>query len=134
MSDYGKMGDLMSGKKSNGFTLLEVLIAIVILSVGLLGMASLTVGIIKGNQFSKDTTTATTLAQDRFEDIQIMNYSGVTSETKAVLPSPNDAYKQEVTVTDGSPATGMKTVTIKVYWGGSSMEDHNVEIKSILRE
>jgi len=100
-----------------GFTLLEVLITIAILSVGLLGMASLTVGIIKGNRFSNDTTTATTLAQDRFEDIQIMDYSGVTSETKAVLPSPNDEYKQEVTVVDNSPATGMKTVTIKVYWG-----------------
>jgi len=117
-----------------GFTLLEVLITIAILSVGLLGMASLTVGIIKGNRFSNDTTTATTLAQDRFEDIQIMDYSGVTSETKAVLPSPNDAYQQEVTVVDNSPATGMKTVTIKVYWGGSSMEEHNVEIKTILRE
>jgi type IV pilus assembly protein PilV len=121
-------------KEREGFTLLEVLIAIVILTVGLLGMASLTVGIINGNKFSNDTTTATTLAQDRFEDIQIMDYSGVTSETKAVLASPNDAYKQEVTVTDGSPATGMKTVTIKVYWGGSSKEDHNVEIKTILRE
>jgi type IV pilus assembly protein PilV len=121
-------------KEREGFTLLEVLIAMLILSVGLLGMASLTVGIINGNKFSNDTTTATTLAQDRFEDIQIMDYSGVTSETKAVLSSPNDAYKQEVTVTDGSPATGMKTVTIKVYWGGSSKEEHNVEIKTILRE
>jgi type IV pilus assembly protein PilV len=117
-----------------GFTLLEVLITIVILTIGLLGMASLTIGIINGNKFNNETTSATTLAQDRFEDIQIMSYSGVTNETKAVLSSPNDQYKREVTITDGSPATGMKTVTIKVYWGGSSMEDHNVEIKTILRE
>ena len=54
----------------DGFTLIEVLIAIVILSVGLLGMASLTVGIIKGNKFSNDLSTATTLAQDKMEDIR----------------------------------------------------------------
>jgi len=67
----------------NGFTLIEVLIAIVILSVGLLGMASLTVGIINGNRFSNDLTTATTLAQDKMEDIRRAGYANAVSETKA---------------------------------------------------
>ncbi len=118
----------------NGFTLIEVLIAIVILSVGLLGMASLTVGIINGNKFSNDLTTATTLAQDKMEEIRGTSYSSVVSETKAVLSSPNDEYKREVTITDDSPATGMKTVSVKVYWGGASKEDHNVELKTILAQ
>ena len=69
MYDYRKMSDLTSGKKSGGFTLIEVLITIVILSVGLLGMASLTTGIINGNAFSKNASTATTLAQDKMEEI-----------------------------------------------------------------
>ena len=118
----------------NGFTLIEVLIAILILSVGLLGMASLTVGIINGNRFSNDLTTATTLAQDKMEEIRGTSYSSVVSETKAVLSSPYDEYKREVTITDDSPATGMKTVIVKVYWGGASKEDHNVELKTILAQ
>jgi len=118
----------------NGFTLIEVLIAIVILSVGLLGMASLTVGIINGNRFSNDLTTATTLAQDKMEEIRGASYSSVASETKAVLSSPYDEYKREVTITDDSPATGMKTVSVKVYWGGASKEDHNVELETILAQ
>ena len=116
----------------NGFTLLEVLIAIVILTAGLLGMAALTVGIINGNKLSNDQTTATTLAQDKMEDIQRVGYSGVTNETKVLLSSPYDDYKREVTVTVDSPATGMKTVSVMVYWGGSSKEDHNVELKTTL--
>ena len=117
----------------NGFTLIEVLIAIVILSVGLLGMASLTVGIINGNRFSNDLTTATTLAQDKMEDIRRAGYANAVSETKATHPSNSD-YKREVTATDDSPATGMKTVSVKVYWGGASKEDHNVELKTILAQ
>jgi type IV pilus assembly protein PilV len=123
---------LNTGNK--GFTLLEVLIAILILSVGLLGMASLTVGIIRGNKFSIDLSKAATLAQDKMEDIRRTGYTGVTSETKAVLPSPDDEYKREVAVTPDSPATNMKSINVKVYWGGSSKEDHEVEIETILAQ
>ena len=119
---------------NKGFTLIEVLIAIVILSIGLLGMASLTVGIIKGNKFSNNLTTATTLGQDKMEDMRRTGYSSVASETKAVLPSPDDEYKREVSVTNDSPASGMRTVVVKVYWGGPSKEEHHVELKTIFVE
>jgi type IV pilus assembly protein PilV len=121
----------MTQASNSGFTLLEILIAIVILSIGLLGMASLTVGIINGNKFSADVTMATTLAQDKMEDIRRTDYSAVGSETKAPLSSPYNQYKQEVAV---SPASGMKRVVVKVYWGGANMEDHNVELKTILAQ
>jgi type IV pilus assembly protein PilV len=132
-----KKAVVMHRQKDSGFTLLEVLIAIVILSVGLLGMASLTVGIINGNKFSKELTTATTLAQEKMEDIRRAgrtDYSSVVSETKAALPSPDDEYKREITVTNDSPASGMKTMVVKVYWGGASKEDHHVELKTILAQ
>ena len=118
-------------EKDKGFTLIEVLIAIVILSVGLLGMAALTVGIINGNKFSNDLTTATTLAQDKMEDVRRVGYSSVAAETKAPCSSPYAAYDREVLVTNDSPATNMKTITVKVYWDSDS---HNVELKTILAQ
>lgn len=116
--------------RKNGFTLIEVLIAIVILSVGLLGMASLTVGIIKGNKLSNDQTTATTLAQDKMEEIRSNSYASVASETKAACATPYNQFQREVTVVTDSPGSGMKTVTVKVYWGPS--DAHHVELKTIL--
>ena len=129
-------------KGSQGFTLMEVLIAIVILSVGLLGMASLTVGIIKGNAFSKNASTATTLAQDKMEEISEKDYSDVAPETKATLLSPFANYEREVAVDTttfpdivGPPAQliGMKIVTVTVSWTDQS-GGHEVEQKTILSQ
>ena len=119
---------MVSIKNDKGFTLIEVLIAMAILSVGLLGTAALITGIIKGNQISNRVTIGTTLAQDKMEEIKGDSYSNAVTETKAFLPSPDDQYEREVTVVDDSPAANMKTITVTVYWGS----DKSVVLQTIL--
>jgi len=127
--------------RDKGFTLLEVLIAILILSVGLLGMASLTVAIIKGNKLSSDLTTATTLAQDKMEDVRRLGYSGTPAtddtNTEAYGTITGYATYKRVTVTTvDSPAVGMKTITVTAYWRDPDQTDHlpGVELKTILAQ
>ena len=55
--------------RQDAFTLLEVLVAISILSIGLLAVASMQVAAIQGNFHAKGVTTATALAQDTLEDL-----------------------------------------------------------------
>ena len=55
----------MRGTK--GFTLLEVLVALVFLAVGLLALAGLHITSLRGNNFSQQLTLATVAAQDRLE-------------------------------------------------------------------
>ena len=121
----------IKNNRDSGFTLIEVLIAIVILSVGLLGMAALTVGIINGNKFSNGLTTATTLAQDKMEDIRRQDYSDVADEAKAACPSPHAAYNRRVDVDDGSPAANMKTITVTVWWDSDKFD---LDLKTILAQ
>ncbi|MBW2570426.1 MAG: prepilin-type N-terminal cleavage/methylation domain-containing protein [Deltaproteobacteria bacterium] len=116
-------------ENNKGFTLIEVLVAMVILSVGLLGTAALiTTGIINGNKVSNRITTATVLGQDKMEEIKGLDYSSVVSEPKSSLPSPYDQYERQVTVIDPSPAANMKTVTVTVYWESNK----SVSLQTIL--
>ncbi|MBU4184601.1 MAG: prepilin-type N-terminal cleavage/methylation domain-containing protein [Proteobacteria bacterium] len=121
---------------NNGFTLIEVLVAMVILTVGLLGTAALITGIIRGNKVSNRITTATTCAQDKMEEIRRLGYSGIpTSDTTTTEPYDsitNYSLYKRVTFTDVvNPAAGMKTVTVTVYWDS---DNSSIELKTILAQ
>ena len=64
-----------------GFTLLEVLVAISLLTFGLLGLASLQVAAIRGNAFAGGVTEATTLAGDRMEYLLTLDYDDPTDNS-----------------------------------------------------
>jgi type IV pilus assembly protein PilV len=61
---------LNNKKHSSGFTLLEVLVAVLVLSFGLLGIAGLLLASVQNNSVSTQRTTATFLAQDMADRIR----------------------------------------------------------------
>jgi type IV pilus assembly protein PilV len=63
------------GINNTGFTLIEVLIGIVILAIGLLGIAGLQVSATRGNFFSNYITQATYSAQAGLEFLENMGLS-----------------------------------------------------------
>lgn len=64
-------------KKSNekGFTLIEILIAITVFAIGILAVGEMQIMAIKGNYFANDLTKATTLAQDKIEELISLFYA-----------------------------------------------------------
>jgi type IV pilus assembly protein PilV len=114
-------GQSFKNEGKGGFSLLELLVAMLILTVGLLGTASLVVGITNGNVVSKEMTTATTLAQDKIEDMRRRTYPGIpstnTTTTEAYGSVPGFPSFKRVTQTEvGIPAANMKLVTVTVLW------------------
>ncbi len=85
-----------------GFTLIEIMIAIVILSVALLSMASTTVTVIKGNQVSNRATEAIALAQDTMEDLRNKNFYLGTNGTLETADN-NDAGTDTILGTADDP-------------------------------
>jgi type IV pilus assembly protein PilV len=101
-------------KKQKGFTLLEFLIAILVLSVGLLGMASLTGAMINYNRIAFNSTKAVALAQDKLEDLKNLNFQSLSS-----VPSGYDTesiFTRTWSVAVDTPDTGMATVSVTVTW------------------
>lgn len=75
----------------SGFSLIEVLIAVSIFTVGLLGVASMQISAIRGNAFSDHTTTALCLAEDRMEDLMSRDFDdGALDDT--TLTNNDDLY------------------------------------------
>jgi len=60
-----------------GFTLLEVLIGLVILSIGLLAIAGMQVTSVRGNYFSNNLTQASYVAQDRLEFLDSLVFNSL---------------------------------------------------------
>ena len=60
--------------KKDGFSLIEVLIALIFLAVGLLAIASLHVTSVRGNFFSNNLMQATYVAQDQLEYLESLSF------------------------------------------------------------
>ncbi len=63
----------------NGFTLIEVLVAISILTIGILGIAGLMGTAVKSASYSQAMTQATNLAQGRIEALQEIDFNNIQS-------------------------------------------------------
>ena len=124
----------MSGQK--GFTLLEVMIAVFLLAVAIMGAASLTTSVIKGNSSSQTLTTATTLAKDKIEELKASTY---TTATEAASMWTGEDYAATNGTVQASaagsyytrswtaPGTNTKTITVTVTWP----TNRTVQLKTI---
>lgn len=104
-------------RDQRGFTLLEVMITLVILAIGLLGLAGLQIIAIKGNSFGQQMTVASTVAQNQLEQMR-EGAVALTSDNDTVTDQNGITYTRTWTVNANQPQTNMNTVEIIVSWAG----------------
>ncbi|HLG18920.1 MAG TPA: prepilin-type N-terminal cleavage/methylation domain-containing protein [Bdellovibrionota bacterium] len=81
--------------RSQGFTLVEILVAMVVLAIGLLGMAAMTTLVIRGNQGASMLTSATNICQAKIESLKdvawadLGNWDAVANVSQPLLQKQN---------------------------------------------
>jgi type IV pilus assembly protein PilV len=122
--------------ESSGFTLIETLIAIVILSMGFLGVYSMTIGTLRGITFNNNRMTAMAMAQDKMEWIKNADYDIVDS---AHYPPENyntivgyETFQRTVDIIVDPPAVGTKTITVVVSWRNMTGATRNVILSTAI--
>jgi type IV pilus assembly protein PilV len=131
-------------KEQGGFTLIEVLIGLSILTVGILAVATMQISAIRGNHFSDNTTTALILAEQKMEDLlnRDFNDPALTNTEPANdnnLGSTETIDHEELlegtfrriwNIDDDNPYMDDKTITVTVTW---RQDKHKVFLTSIKR-
>jgi len=143
-------------RSNTGFTLIEVLIAVAIFSIGILGVAALQSGSIKGNTTARGVTDIAVIASDRLEMLRSLPYNDPALSTpggpgairdyilaQAVDRVDNDydgdideanetgALSIQYTVTNDWPLERTKTVVVTVTHVGASVRKE-VSVQQII--
>ena len=116
-----------------GFTLIEIMIALVVMSIGLTALAAVQISAIRGNAFSKRMTTAVSIADEKIEQIKSIPYANIISESSIQITQSNMNFTRQVTVTNNSPLPNSRKVEVVVTWSEGS-KSHSVPITTIVSQ
>jgi len=115
--------------RQNGFTILEVMIAISILAIGLLAVFSGQNMAIRGNDRASHLTEGMTLAQDKLEELLALPYANVNATGSPV----NDPAGYTITWTvNNGPITNTLLINVTVTGQGLNKSLQLNGIKTLL--
>jgi type IV pilus assembly protein PilV len=125
--------------RARGMTMVEVLVALLIATVGLVGALAMSSSMIAGTTQSRQMTEATVLAQSKMEEQQlrtsplpafgISESDGCDAQLTCSSPTPTNAiYTRTVTWGPDSPDGLSTAVTVAVSWNDSAGRPHAITV------
>lgn len=134
MASLGRGLDIHSFQPSKlqqgGFSLIEVLIAVCILTIGILSVNAMQINAISGNLTAKHTTESTSWGSDRVESLLSLDYTDpalndgdgdgdaglndVDANADGSMTSPDGEYNIFWNVSENSPINGVKTINVVI--------------------
>ncbi|SEA63008.1 general secretion pathway protein I [Desulfuromusa kysingii] len=114
-----------------GFTLLEVMIAIAIISIALISLQALNIRTIAIHERLQRITQATLLAQHKLSEVEsLADGIALQDEDQGVFEEPFEQYKWQTSFTD-TPLDSVRMVTVDVTWGDGE-KNESVSIDSFI--
>jgi type IV pilus modification protein PilV len=120
--------------RSKGFSLVEVLIALLILAISLLALAGLMMTTTKNSSFGGHMTEASTFAQDKLEQLRVSPWAGVATGNDTVQGSTGITYTRNWTVTPNGDGN-QRWVSITLSWTDPTKNsNHSIRLLSVVTE
>lgn len=114
-----------------GFTIIEVMISMVVMTMGLFGILAIHTASIKGNQASQRLDRARTYAQEIMEELRGKDVATIEAEQGALATKTTDgvAYQRSYSVANVSGQDNLVLVTVLVSYGTDGDETDRHEVK-----
>jgi type IV pilus assembly protein PilV len=116
-------------RKSSGFTLIEVLIALVIFSISVLAFAGLTVTATRTGSYGGRMTEAVTFAQDKLEELKANSWEKIVSGGDQETGPTGINYIRNWKVLE-KETRNLKTVSITIDW--KDRVDHSISFLTVI--
>jgi len=123
---------IRASAQSRGFTLLEVLVSLVILSVALLALAGLMATTVRNNGYGETLTEATTIAQDKLEEFKATPWTRLLPTTSGPSTDQRTSstgihFARTWTIVENG---NVKTITLTVSW--ADRINHSIRLLAVL--
>jgi prepilin-type N-terminal cleavage/methylation domain-containing protein len=117
-------------RTQQGFTLIEVLVALGVFAIVLVSVPGVVITTIKSNSYARRISAATNFARDKIEVIRNTPYGSVAggSETGMEIGTKG-VYTRSWTVTAG-PTASTKKVAVTVSW--IDQASHQIEVDALI--
>ena len=117
MKDLTRRPDLTICATETGFTIIEVLIAITIFSIGILAVVTMQTTSVNGNAKARHISEETSWAADQMEQLLAQDYPLLVdgAGTTAGLPGLDDGGLTPATTADGGPVISPDGA-YSIYW------------------
>jgi type II secretory pathway pseudopilin PulG len=133
-------------RNERGFSLIEALISMLVMTVGLVGMAQLMAVTTVGHSDAREASMGTELAQAKLDELSGMNLA--TDAAVQITPPSPDSLDQNVAdyfdqpaggitrrwKVEAGPSTGTRIVTLRVINTASRQYGDSIYFRTMLRQ
>jgi general secretion pathway protein I len=111
----------VSGARTRGFTLIEVLVALAIAAIGLAAVLAVVTNSARNSVYLRDKTFASWIAQNRITELRLGTTMPSVDKTNGDLEFAGQKWKWEQTVTQTDVA-GMRRIDVAVRFADAPVE------------